>query len=90
MTINPKQIGRYGLVVFCKDDENAEGKYYVIPEEVWRRPENVVHRDDVGRAAVLVERGAVFADIPDAPEPVGAYCVLVNLASLKPSTPPKG
>jgi hypothetical protein len=88
VTINPEQIGRYGIVVFHKENESDEGKYYVIPEETWKQSTNVVDKAEVGRAAVLVERGAVFADIPDSPDPVGAYCLLINLASLKPPRKP--
>ena len=80
MPVDLSNVGDRGLVLFYQD------KYYVIPESVWQDPNNIVSGDDIGRAKVLVDRGALLADIPDDAPPVGVYCILLNVAKVSPPT----
>jgi hypothetical protein len=60
---------------------NDDGTYRVAKSD-WLVKENKIDKDDVGDAAVLVKRGAIFADIPVPEIPIGYYCFLINLAQL--------
>ena len=77
------QIGDDGLVIHADD-----GHFYVIPQDEYM---NDAHRLDdpelLGEAKMLVDHGAIIADVnPNIP--IGAYCYLINLASLKPRATP--
>jgi len=72
------QIGPDGVVIYADD-----GKFYYVSEKQWK--EQPLDPDNSGEAGVLVNRGAVFARIPQEGPPVGYACVLINLSSLKPA-----
>lgn len=76
----PVPPGLDDLVILARD-----GEFYLLKKEAYQDEDHVIPNSMVSQAQLLVEQGAVLADIPVGSIPgVGAMCYLVNLSGLKP------
>ena len=60
---------------------------YKVPTSFWRQPANKIATEVVGDAAVVVNRGALLAEVPKPNFPVGYYCILINFSEVEDAPP---
>jgi hypothetical protein len=76
----PPTTGNFSVVVYETLTGASAGQYYMVPSALFAQ----LAAGAEGDAAVLVRRGAVLAAIPTNSIPSGSFCVLVNIAGIKP------